>query len=149
MNILHPERFEILVLDHAAKQAFAETLGVSVGGYGSIIHVREDVGSAVVSLLEGVLSAFGSLLVTASAASIPADDSTSTTISCSTPDAALDWLLVDAETGDVLGSGSENAVAGVVSLSFKTGVAGVYDVWLLRKTGNFATGKVRVTVTEV
>lgn len=149
MDISHPQRLEILVLDYAAKLAFNQVLGVSTGDYGSVIHVRDDVGSAVIAKMETVLTAFGTLVVNTSAASIPGDDTTVATISSNTVDSSLDWLLVDLQTGDVLGSGTENAVAGVVSLNFKTSVPGSYDIWLVRKTGDFATGKAHVTVTEV
>lgn len=149
IDISHGVQFDIAALTASAKLIHPQILGVSCGPKGSVIHLADGTVGAVQGQMEGLLTSFGSLVVNVNPNTIPADDSTTSSITMNTIDAEVDWLLVDVETGVVLGNGTEAAVAGVVSLSFKTGAVGIYDIWLLRKAGDFATGKVRVTVTEV
>ena len=62
-------------------------------------------------------------------------------------DASLGWLVLD-ETGDVYASGDDAPDGGTLTLNLVEPVAGVYRVFVFRKTGDYASGFVTITVNE-
>lgn len=133
-----------IVLDRIARLIEPGIYGVSSGGGKTVIH---NVG-ANTGLLSGAMTAFDSLLPLVAPGSIPDDGVTEASITLNIADANLDYLIVDSN-GAIVGEGTEATVAGVLTLEFSSAVAGVFDIWVLRKTGDYACGHVRVTVTEV
>lgn len=128
------------VVRYAGELALADGItGASTGGGKITLHV---VNPALEALAQAVLAAMDSLIVAVDKAIIAADDVDTAVVSMATSDVALDWLLIQDDM--ILGSGTEAAAAGVVSLDFSIDTPGVYDIWLVRRVGDYATGKVTV-----
>jgi hypothetical protein len=125
------------LLDKAVKLAYPGG-SCSTGPYGSIIHVPgQDTARAL-----DIFANWNSLAVNKSKGVLIADGVDSVAISLNTNDAQVNWYLV--LDGNIVGEGVEPSVAGVVTLNFSTGIAGNYQVWILRQTGNFASGFVSI-----
>ena len=135
-------------LDGAIRAALGEkTTGVSTGPYGIRAHLTDAAGAADITLATNVLNGHDSLTVNTDKATITADGSDTATITCSDAAIASDpdadyavWL-----DGNLYAQGSENLVGGVVTLTLKTSIIGVFQIEIRRKTGDFASGYVTVT----
>jgi len=114
----------------------------------AIVDMPDGASAVDISLMQTIMAQYNTLGLSVDNAVIPADDTTLATITLNTADAELAWCIVDS-LGDIVGEGDANPVAGVLTLTFKTSVSDAYDIWVIRKTADFATGKVRVTATEV
>lgn len=147
VSIEYTEKYPVDVLTTQAALADAEVLGSSNGPGWTKVFLPNEASNAQITALNGVLASFDTLVVNATDLSIPNDDATPTVITVLTADAELAWYVLDSE-GVLVGNGNAAAIAGVVTLNFKTSVADVYDIWVGRKVGDFATGMVRITVTE-
>jgi hypothetical protein len=116
--------------------------GISTGAYGTKVELTN---TSLQNTVESVLAAIGTLVISADKTTITADDVDKATLTVNTTDASLDWLLV--EDGIIIGSGTENAVSDVVTLEFSIDETGTYTIWLMRRQGTFASGKIIVEAT--
>lgn len=130
----------VQIVNYVGKLALGDGVsGASSGESGITLHVVNDSHDA---LAQTILDAMNTLLVLATKTEIQADGVDQTVITMVTVDTALDWILFS--DGEIIGSGTEAAVAGVVTLEFESDVGGAYEIWLVRRTGDYATGRVVV-----
>jgi len=153
-EVRHTAYLSLAVIDVIANLANPQSSGASAGrpragdtGW-SAIYLPDGASASEIGVIEAAFAAFDSLTPLASLTVIPGDDATETIITLAIADSDMKWVIVDS-LGDVVGEGDEATVAGVLTLEFATNVPDVYDIYLIRKTGDFACGHVTITVTEV
>ncbi len=147
IDISHVTKLNPLVIDLIVREAIPETIGLSTGSYGTIVHLPDDAEAADQALASDIMEAFGNLVVTADKTTMTEGDA-DPIITCA--DASISG---DADVGYVVlldgieyASGIDTVDAGVVTLTLASPVAGVYEVFIYRQTGNYASGSVVITV---
>lgn len=110
----------------------------STGPYGAILHIPGSDDTKANAIFQN----WDSLDVESDKGVVVANDIDEATISLSIGDSQVSWMVL--RNGDLVGSGTEAVVGGIVELEFSVGIAGTYQVWILRETGDFATGHVEI-----
>jgi hypothetical protein len=138
------------LLDPVAREGLGvATSGVSVGGGSSRIHLLDDSQSNQ-DIANDILNNYDGLVVTADKTSMVEDDA-DPVISCADVMIASDSdvgyiVLLD---GVEYASGTDAVSAGVADLTLASPVAGVYEIFIYRRLGNYASGSITITVSEV
>lgn len=149
MNIEHATWRPPLVTDHIARDILGgNTSGISTGPYGTIIHLLNE-GQVYQDRAQGILDNWGGLTVTADKTTMTEGDA-DPVVSCNdaaiSGDATVGYIvLLD---GQLYADGTDTVTAGSVSLTLSSPVNGSYDVYIYRKSGTYASGKVTITVNE-
>ncbi len=125
------------------------TFGVSVNDNGSTIHLT-DASLANQDKATAILDGWGGLAIVASVSSMNEGDA-DPTVTCNdtliASDANLGYIvLLD---GEIYASGQTPVTAGSATLTLVSPVDGVYDIWMYRLVGNYASQSVRIVVNEV
>ena len=151
LSVSHDAKLDIHVLNRLARLAVIRCSGAGNGnpesGGFSMVYLPDDASAPDIALINAMYAAWDTLSINATLSVIPNDDTTVTTLTISTADSSLGWMVIDSE-GSLVGQGDVTPVAGVVTLTFKTSVADVYNIWVHRKTGDFACGMVQIVVSE-
>ncbi len=142
-NVFTVIKYSAEVVTYVGKLALGDAVsGAGRGSYGTRITVLNDEQD---SLAQTILDVMESLILSVDKIAIAANDIDTAVISMSTIDNALDWLLVVDD--EIWGSGTELAVAGLISMNFSIDTPGRYEIWFVRRVGDYATGKVIVEAT--
>ncbi len=137
------------VLDATARAALPSSVsGVSVNSV-SIIHLLDD-SQANQYTANAVLDAYGTLTVTADKTTLT-EGGADPVITCNDAliagDAEVGYVvLLD---GEVYATGTDTVTSGVSELTLASPVAGKYEVFVYRISGNYASGSVNIIVSEV
>jgi hypothetical protein len=138
------------VIDKVAKVAVPTCTGVSTGPYGTRVHLPDGTSQANQDKVQDAIDNWNSLVVTASVSSMDEGDS-DPVVTCA--DASIS---ADAEVGYLIlfdgveyADGLDTVTAGESELTLISPEAGVYDIYVWRTVGNFASGHVQITVNEV
>jgi hypothetical protein len=122
--------------------------GVSTGPYGTIIHLEDSASIAVQLLAQAILDNWDALTVLSTSTELTEGD-TDPVITVASGIGATEELgyavLLDGEEYD---TGDVTAVAGTVTLNLVSPDTGVYEVYVYRKTDNYYSGHVTITVNE-
>jgi hypothetical protein len=141
------EPLTIAIVDTIARDVLgADVAGVSVSD-NTWIHLLDD-SQANQDIAQAILDNFGALVVTADKTTMIEGDA-GPTISCNDAliagDATVNYVvLLD---GDDYASGTDVVTVGIADLTLASPVAGVYEIFLYRTSGNYASGSVTITVT--
>ena len=150
MDIIINGTYPAEALNQIARNALGSaTSGISIGGGRSRIHLvnaspsNQDTANAI-------LNNFGELIVSADKTTMNEGDA-DPIITCSDPaisgDSDLGYLVM--LDGVEYDAGTDTVIGGSVSLTLVSPVAGVYEIFLYRHTGTYASGSVTITVNEV
>ncbi len=142
INIESATLYNAYFMDTALKGAINSAIGVSTGGYGTILHLPDDASVVQRERAQALFDNAGGLNLVASATVLNEGDA-DPTISCSN----VGYVVV--LDGESYSSGTDTVTAGAVSLTLVDPVAGVYDVYIYRLLGTYAWGNVQITVNEV
>jgi hypothetical protein len=113
-------------------------VGVSTGKYGAIIHVPgQDIERA-----SAIFTNWDSLLLSKNKGVLIANGVDEVVVTLATADTTVAWAIL--KDGMIVGEGTADSVGGIVSLEFSTGLAGNYQIWIFRQTGNYASGHVEI-----
>ena len=146
MDILKNVVLPIVAIDLMARNILGDTIsGVSVSS-NTRVHLIDD-SQANQGKAQAILDNFDELLISADKTAMTEGDS-DPVVSCHdaliADDSDVNYIvLLD---GDDYASGMDTVVAGVVDLTLASPVAGVYEVFIYRTTGNYASGSVTITV---
>ena len=148
INIEQKTRLNSLVFDRIIRVGIPAVLGVSTGGYGTIVHLPDD--TVDQGLTTDIMDAFDTLVVTADKTAMAEGDA-DPVVSCN------DVLIAsDSDVGYIVlldgveyASGTDAVSAGVADLTLASPVAGVYEIFIYRRLGNYASGSITITVREV
>lgn len=138
--------FRHSVLAQMMNRAFGEQSqgvqsGVTTSGKGARLHLLVDSGQNQAKA-NAILDNYDTLTVQTDKLEINDDDVDTATITCATIDPDMDWIaMLD---GEVYATGTVSAVAGVVTLTLHSAVAGTFEVWIMRRTGTYASGHVTI-----
>ena len=138
------------VIDTIARQALGmATSGISTSGRGTRIHLTNDAQENS-DKAQAIFDMFGALLISADKTTMNEGD-VDPVITCADANISLDAnvgyvVLLD---GQLYAKGTDVVVAGVVTLGLVAPIAGVYDIFIYRTSGNYASGFIRITVNEV
>lgn len=149
IDIANVNVWNIKTLDVIARDILGEDIsGVSVGD-NSRIHLLND-NQSNRDKCNAIFSGSAQLTVSASTTSITEGD-TDPVITCNDNSIAGDAdvgyaVLID---GDIYATGTTNVVSGVATLNLVSPIAGVYDIFMYRRTGNYVSNSVQITVSEV
>lgn len=137
--------FNIVALDGLARAVLGgDTPGVSVGT-ASTIHLVDSASSAKQNQAQKIFDNWGNLSPSASVSSMVVGDSDPTITQTSSDDELAYVVTLD---GGLYSSGTVEVVAGTATLTLVDPEAGVYDIYLARVAGNFASGYTTITVSE-
>lgn len=136
-----------LLVDHIARTIIPTTIGVSTGN-GTIMHFEDTITPADQTKANAVLANYGGLTVNA--------DKTTMTEGDADPVITVDTGIGASEAvgyiatldGTSYASGEVTASSGTATLNLVAPVAGVYHIYVFRKTGDYASGFVQITVSE-
>lgn len=147
MDIVGQSNLNTAMLDAVTRAALGKaTSGVSVGGGVSRIHLMNH-NLPEQQRASDVLNHFGTLAVTAHAASISAGVAASV-IRCAderiAADSRLAYLVLRADA--VIAQGRLDVTSGQCSLTLSDLELGTYDVLLYQLAGQFASGSLRIHV---
>lgn len=150
IHIPHANRYRSDVIDIAIRALVPTANGVSTGPYGTLIHLPDGTSNENQDKASNLLNNVDNLTVTASVSTMTEGDA-DPIVTCNDPSIASDpsigyIVLLD---GTIYASGSDTVSSGTAQLTLSAPVAGVYDIFLYRLTGNYASGSVRITVNEV
>jgi len=147
ISVKHASVLPTEVIDAIAKTIGA--IGVSTGPYGTAVHVADDTSNDDLYAISDALNGYGTLPVSADKTTMTEGDA-DPVISCN--DAAIagdsDVGYVALLDGGLYDSGVESVVGGAVNLTLGSPVDGVYDIYIFRRSGNYASGGVTITVSE-
>jgi len=150
INIESATLYNAYFMDTALKGAINSAIGVSTGGYGTILHLPDDASVVQRERAQALFDNAGGLNLVASATVLNEGDA-DPTISCNdavlSADSNVGYVVV--LDGESYSSGTDTVTAGAVSLTLVDPVAGVYDVYIYRLSGTYAWGSVQITVNEV
>ena len=138
VSVIPPQVADVMLRD-----AYPSAIGVSTGPYGTIFHLPD---GSTTTTAQAILDGYGDLTVNADKTTMTEGDA-DPVITVDSGDASLGWLVLD-ETGDVYASGDDAPDGGTLTLNLVEPVAGVYRVFVFRKTGDYASGFVTITVNE-
>lgn len=133
-----------VIADTILLALYLNKIGVSTGPYGTILHLPD--GSDTANA-QAILDNYGGLTVNADKTTMTEGDA-DPVITVTSNDASLGYVVLD-EDSAVYASGDDSPVSGTLTLNLVSPVAGVYRVFVYRKTGNYASGFVTITVNEV
>jgi len=134
------------VMDTILRTAIPTAIGVSTGPYGTILHLAENSSPADQTIANNLLDNFGGLIVSADKTTMTEGDA-DPIITVSSGDAELGYVvLLD---GDEYDTGDVSVIAGTATLNLVNPVAGAYQIFVFRKTGDYASGSVLIMVNEV
>ena len=149
MDIRKAKSIPIHYLDLIARDVLnAGISGVSAGGGVSRIHLVDD-SPINQRRCDDILSNFDALLISANKTRMTEGEA-DPVISCR-DDAIRDdiemgyMVLLD---GEVYAQGSDLVTSGVLTLTLSEPVAGVYSVFVYRKSGNYASATLQIVVNE-
>ena len=149
MDIRKAKSMPIHFLDLIARDVLGESIsGVSAGGGVSLIHLVDD-SPINRRRCDDILSYFGALLISANKTRMT-EGQAEPVISCR-DDAIRDdsemgyMVLLD---GEVYAQGSDLVTSGVLTLILSAPVAGIYSVFVYRKSGNYASATLQIVVNE-
>ena len=150
INVISPNQYETDALDAMARSAVAQTIGVSVGPNGSIIHLPDNSNVATQSIAQQILDNLDDLSVNIDKTIMNEGDA-DPVITCSdasiSGDSDVEYIVLLDDA--VYASGSATVTAGVATLNLLSPVEGFYEIVMYRTTGNYASGSVLLTVNEV
>jgi len=114
------------------------------------IHLPDGATTAQQSIAQSILDNYGALPVSASATALSEGDS-DPVMTCDDSSIVSDSdmgyvVLLD---GDIYAEGTTSVDSGEATLTLVSPIAGVYEVFLYRRTGNYASGSIQITVSEV
>lgn len=146
------ERFlawKAIVLDTMVRVIVPGAIGVSTGPYGTRVHLPVGTSQATQDKISALLEN-DQLVVSANKIVMDEGDS-DPVISCEDAVIASDTELgyVALLDGQMYGTGTTTVGAGVAQEILETPLQGVYEIVFFRKTGNYASGSVTITVNEV
>lgn len=137
-------------VDAIVRAVNPNAFGVSTGGYGTHIHLPDDANSTVQQDAQNILDNYGSLSISASVTTLNEGDA-DPIVTCD--DASIsgdsDMGYVVLMDGDIYATGTASVVSGEATLNLVSPVAGEYEVFMYRLSGNYASGSVNITVSEV
>ena len=148
IDISSNETIDTTCLDAVARSVLGnKTVGVSVMVGLSRIHITD---ASDQSTAETIFNNWGSLTVTADKTVMDEGDA-DPVVTCNdasiSSDSDVNYIvLLD---GDVYASGTTTVTAGEATLNLVSPVDGVYEIFMYRTTGNYASGSVTITVSEV
>lgn len=131
-------------VDHICRDLLT-IIGVSTGA-GTIVHLDDATTPADQTKVENILANYGGLTVNADKTTMTEGDA-APVITVSSADATLGYVvLLD---GNKYASGDVVPSAGTATLNLVSPVAGVYQIFVFRKTGDYSNGSVTITVNGV
>lgn len=138
------------VIDAIARAVVPATIGVSTGAYGTIIHLPDNASPSDQSKLADMLANHGALTISADKTVMNEGDA-DPIVTCSDGAIASDptiayIVLLD---GEIYASGTDAVTSGTAQLTLVAPLVGVYDIFIYRLRGNYASDSVRITVNEV
>mgnify|MGYP006921610335 CR=1 FL=1 len=134
------------VLDTMLRAVVPDAIGVSTGPYGTFLHLADDASLTHQNTAVNLLDNYGGLAVSTDKTSMNEGD-VDPVITVSSGDAELGYIvLLD---GDEYDSGAVSVITGTATLNLVSPVAGAYQIFVYRKTGNYASGSVTIMVNEV
>ena len=145
MDVIKESTVNIYLLDTVARAILGDNISGVSAGPRAVIHLLNDSPSNQV-IANTILNQYGSLSVVADkTAMIEGDDDPVITVAST--DAELGYfVLLDDEEYD---SGDVTVITGVATLNLVDPVAGIYQIFVYRKTGDFASGSIQIIVSEV
>ena len=149
MDILVNVILPIFAIDAIAREALGNDIsGVSVGST-TRIHLLSDSPSNQ-NVASALLNNFGNLSVNADKTVMNEGDADPVII-CNDADIATDTevsylVLLD---GEGFAEGIAPVTLGEVTLNLVAPLAGIYDIYIYRKRGNYASGSITIIVNEV
>lgn len=137
------------VINTIAKLIEPNTYGTLGSPAGMRVHIPDATSQAKQDQIQSALDNYGALTVTADKTTMTEGDA-DPVVSCNdaaiSGDATVGYaVLLD---GQLYADGTDTVTAGSVSLTLSSPVNGVYDVYIYRKSGTYASGKVSITVNE-
>lgn len=150
INISTSNKHNTRLLDTLAHLANPSAVGISTGPYGTIVHMPDSANPSEQSVIQTLLNQADTLAV-AAVKTVMNEGDADPVITCDdariSGDAEVNYLvLLDDE---VYAEGTASVVSSEATLNLVSPVAGVYDIFLYRRTGDYASGSVRITVNEV
>lgn len=134
------------VMDTMLRATVPTAIGVSTGSYGTILHLAGDSSPAYQTIANSLLDNYGGLTVNVDKTTMNEGDA-DPVITVSSGDAELGYLvLLD---GDEYDAGNVSVISGTATLNLVSPVAGAYQIFVYRKTGDYASGSVLIRVNEV
>lgn len=145
IEITDGTNYPIDVVNNMLTTIVPDSLGVSTGPYGTRLHLPDDASTSEQNKAQKIFDNWGNLNLTVSTTSMTVGDA-DPTVTYDTSDDDLNYVvLLD---GVEYATGAEAPVAGTVTLELDSPEAGVYDIYVYRTAGNFASGSVTITVSE-
>ena len=149
MDISKTINSHVAVLDAVAKEALGSDIsGVTVNSKQSIINLATDTTDNR-NTANNVLDNYGGLTVTADKTAMTEGDA-DPVISCNdaaiSGDADVNYIVL--MDGEEYASGTDTVTAGLAQLTLSSPADGVYEVYIYRNTGNYASGHITITVSE-
>ncbi len=146
INISSETVYSIKALDSIARAILDDdTTGISVSHL-STIHLLDSASTSKQNHAQKIFDNWGNLSPIASVSSMVVGDSDPTITQTSSDDDLFYVVLLDDE---MYSSGTVSVIAGTATLTLVDPEAGVYDIYVARTSGNFASGHTTITVTEV
>ena len=146
INITNEIIYRAHIINSILRVANPSAVGVSTGGYGTIVHLPDAATIQQQSDAQSILTNFDSLTVNADKTTMNEGDA-DPVVTVSSADAELGYIvLMDGEDYD---SGDVSVVSGTATLNLISPVAGDYEIFMYRQTDDYASGSVNITVSEV
>lgn len=146
INISRSTAYPNPVMDTILRATVSTAIGLSTGPYGTILHLEADASPTHQAIANNLLDNYGGLMVNVDKMTMNEGDA-DPVITISSSDAGLGYIVLldgdDYDTGDVA------VIAGTATLNLVSPVAGAYQIFVYRKTGDYASGSVLIRVNEV
>lgn len=139
-----------MALDTVARAILgSSTPGVSTRGNTAVILLHDSASGGDQVNANRILENWGTLVVSADKVTMAEGDA-DPVVSCADGAIASDGSVgyVVLQDGEVYDSGTDTLVGGESELTLSSPPAGVYDVSIYRLAGTYASGHVRITVSE-
>lgn len=149
MDITYNDTFNVFALDTMARTILGDNIsGVTVGDNSRIHLINDTVNNQAKA--QAIFDGSGDLVVSADKTMMTEGDS-DPVVTCADSAIAGDVEVgyVALFDGQPYADGQTAVSGGVATLNLIAPVAGIYDIYLYRLTGNYASGSVQITVNEV